>query len=163
MSEDQKPIVPSLKLGEIKASQPKNRRKMRVGRGHGSGKGKTSGRGMKGQNARTQVRRGFEGGQTPLQRRLPQRRGVSQRALNIGMFRREWAEVNVGTLDKLCPSGAEVTVESLIALGAVRKAGEGLRVLGDGELSKPLVIKAKHFTQSAKAKSEAAGGSAELI
>jgi large subunit ribosomal protein L15 len=136
---------------------------MRVGRGHGSGKGKTAGRGTKGQKSREQVRRGFEGGQTPLQRRLPRKRGVSQRALNIGMFRRKYAEINVGRLATLFEADQEVTPEVLAERGVVKVLGDGLRVLGDGEVDKALRVRAHHFTRTAKAKLEAAGGSVELI
>lgn len=163
MSKDAPENVQSTKLGAIPASQPKNKRKSRVGRGHAAGQGKTCGRGMKGQRARTSVRRGFEGGQTPLQRRLPRRRGVSQRALNIGMFRREFAEINVGKLEELGGPDIVITPEYLVSLGVVRKLGDGLRVLGNGELTKAVTVRAHHFTNSAKAKIEAAGGSAELI
>ena len=155
--------APHLTLGNLPASQPHNRRKMRVGRGHGSGKGKTAGRGTKGQKSRTQIRRGFEGGQTPLQRRLPRKRGVSQRALNIGMFRKDYAEMNVGRLAVLFQADQEVTPEVLVARGAVEDIGDGLRVLGNGEIDKPLKVRAHHFTRTAKAKIEAAGGSVELI
>lgn len=160
---EEAPKQSAVKVGQIPASQPKNRKRNRVGRGHAAGQGKTCGRGIKGQRARTSVRRGFEGGQNPLQRRLPQRRGVSQRALNIGVFRKSYAEVNVGRLEATCKTGAVVTIESLIDAGVVKSAGDGLRVLGVGELTKPLTVRARHFTKSAKAKIEAAGGSAELI
>lgn len=154
---------PGVKLGQIRTSQPKNKRRSRVGRGHAAGQGKTCGRGTKGQKARTTVRRGFEGGQNPLQRRLPQRRGVSQRALNIGMFRKNYVEVNVGRLDSVCESGSAVSAETLLEAGLIKTAGDGLRVLGGGELTKPLHVRARHFSKSARAKIEAAGGSAELI
>lgn len=154
---------PKVRLGSLPGSQPRNKKRNRVGRGHAAGQGKTCGRGMKGQKARGTVRRGFEGGQNPLQRRLPQRRGVSQRALNIGMFRKEYAEINVGRLEELCESGAEVSAEALVQAGVIKEARDGLRVLGEGDLSKALTVKASHFTKTAKAKIEAAGGSAELI
>jgi len=163
MSKDAPGDMASVKLGAIRGSQPHNRRKSRVGRGHAAGQGKTCGRGMKGQRARTSIRRGFEGGQTPLQRRLPRRRGVSQRALNIGMFRRDFAEINVGRLEELAGADVVITPEYLTSIGVVRKLGDGLRVLGDGELTKAVAVRAHHFTKSAKAKIEAAGGSAELI
>ena len=160
---DSTDAVPSLRVGSVPASQPKNAKRMRIGRGHGSGKGKTSGRGMKGQKARSKVRRGFEGGQTPLQRRLPQMRGKSQRALNTGMFRKSYAELNVGRLNDLFEDGAEVTPEVLCEMGAVKQLGDGLRVLGNGEITKSLKVRASHFSGTAKSKIEAAGGSVELI
>jgi len=129
----------------------------------GSGLGKTSGRGMKGQKARTNVRPGFEGGQTPLYRRLRKRRGISQAARNTGIFERSYAEINVGRLEELFDSGAEVTPEVLLERGIVRKVRDGLRVLGDGAVNKALKVRAHHFTAAAKAKIEAAGGSAEVI
>jgi large subunit ribosomal protein L15 len=129
----------------------------------GSGLGKTSGRGMKGQKARTNVRPGFEGGQTPLYRRLRKRRGLSKSARNIGIFRRSYAEVNVGRLEEAFDAGAEVTPETLRERGVISKLNDGLRVLGDGELHKALTVRAHHFTAAARAKIEAAGGTAEVI
>jgi large subunit ribosomal protein L15 len=118
---------------------------------------------MKGQKARTSVRPGFEGGQTPLYRRLRKRRGLSKASRNIGLFRREFAEINVGTLEQNFDSGVEVTPQLLAERGLVRKAKDGLRVLGDGELHKALTVRAQHFTASARQKIEAAGGRAEVI
>jgi large subunit ribosomal protein L15 len=153
----------SARVGSVPASQPANRKKDRVGRGHSAGQGKTCGRGIKGQKARNKVRRGFEGGQTPLQRRLPQARGSSQRALNIGMFEREFAVINVGRLEELFGAGDEVTPQILVQMGIVKKLGDGLRVLGGGELTKSLRITASHVTKTAKDKIEKVGGSVELI
>jgi large subunit ribosomal protein L15 len=129
----------------------------------GSGHGKTSGRGMKGQKARGKVRVGFEGGQTPLYRRLRKRRGLSKASRNIGIFRRQYAEVSVGRLEERFDAGAVVTPEALVEQRIVRKLGDGLRVLGNGELSKALTVRAHHFSASARAKIEAAGGAAEVI
>jgi len=128
-----------------------------------SGHGKTSGRGMKGQNARGSVRLGFEGGQTPLYRRLRKRRGVSQAARNIGIFRRTYAQVNVGRLEERFDAGTVVTPELLQERRIVRKLGDGVRILGDGQLTKALTIRAHHFSAAARAKIEAAGGTAEVI
>jgi large subunit ribosomal protein L15 len=128
-----------------------------------SGHGKTSGRGMKGQNARGSVRMGFEGGQTPLYRRLRKRRGVSQAARNIGIFRRTYAQVNVGRLEERFDAGTVVTPELLRERRIVRKLGDGVRILGDGQLTKALTVRAHHFSAAARAKIEAAGGTAEVI
>jgi len=118
---------------------------------------------MKGQKARGSVRPGFEGGQTPLYRRLRKRRGVSKSARNIGLFRRSWAEVNVGRLAETFDAGAVVTPEVLVERRIVRKLGDGVRILGQGDLGKALTVRAHHFSASARAKIEAAGGTAEVI
>jgi len=134
-----------------------------VGRGHAAGKGKTCGRGMKGQKARNKVRRGFEGGQTPLQRRLPMRRGVSNKSMNIGIFRKEFAEVNVGVLDAAFEADAEITPQVLLERRIIRQLRDGVKVLGVGRVTKRLIVKANAFSQSARAKVEAAGGVAEEV
>jgi len=133
----------------------------RVGRGIGSGHGKTSTRGHKGQRARGSVRPGFEGGQTPIQRRLRKLKGVSQSAMNIGVFAKEYAIVNVGQLDCFEPNTV-VTPDLLLQTRIVREMRDGLRVLGGGELTKPLTVHAAHFSSSAAAKITAAGGSMEV-
>ena len=126
-------------------------------------KGKTCGRGMKGQKARNKVRRGFEGGQTPLQRRLPMRRGVSNKSMNIGIFRKEFAEVNVGVLDAAFEADAEITPQVLLERRIIRQLRDGVKVLGVGRVTKRLIVKANAFSQSARAKVEAAGGVAEEV
>ncbi|MBE9565620.1 MAG: 50S ribosomal protein L15 [Proteobacteria bacterium] len=150
-------------LGDLRPAQGAKKRRKRVGRGMGSGHGKTSTRGMKGQKARYSVRPGFEGGQTPLYRRLRKRRGVGKSARNLGIFRRNYAEVNVGRLDNRFDAGTVVTPELLQQQGIVRGTIDGLRVLGQGQLVKALTIRAHHFSASARAKIEAAGGTAEVI
>ena len=144
-----------MNLGDIKASQVKTAKK-RVGRGIGSGLGKTSGRGHKGQKARSGggVRRGFEGGQTPLYRRLP-KRGFK----NING--KTYTEVTLTMLNK--SNAEEVTAESLIAERIIRKANDGIVILGTGTLDKKLTVKANRFTASAKEKIEAVGGKVEVI
>lgn len=131
----------------------------RVGRGIGSGTGKTSGKGHKGQNARSGggVRPGFEGGQMPLFRRLP-KRGFTN------IFGKQYAIINVSDLNKF-EEGTVVTPEFLIENNFVKKstAIDGVRVLGDGELNVALTVKAQHFSKSAKEKIEACGGKAEVI
>ena len=150
-------------LTDIRPNPKTKKSKKRVGRGHGSGLGKTSGRGQKGQKARYSIARGFEGGQTPLYRRLRKRRGLSKASRNIGIFRRTYAIVNVGALQDHFDPGAEITPEVLLERRIIRKPEDGLRVLGEGELSKALTVRAHHFSAAARAKIEAAGGTAEVI
>ena len=144
-----------MKLDELTPAQSTKSR-TRVGRGIGSGLGKTSGRGHKGQKARSGggVRRGFEGGQTPLYRRLPKRGFTNIHASN-------YTEVTLTMLNK---SKADVvTAESLIEEGIISKANDGIVVLATGNLDKKLTVKATRFTKAAKEKIEAAGGKAEVI
>lgn len=150
-------------IGDLRPPPGAKKKRKRVGRGMGSGHGKTSGRGMKGQKARGSVRLGFEGGQTPLYRRLRKRRGVSQAARNIGIFRRTYAQVNVGRLEERFDAGTVVTPELLRERRIVRKLGDGVRILGDGQLTKALTVRAHHFSAAARSKIEAAGGTAEVI
>ena len=144
-----------MKLDSIKPAQ-KNETRTRVGRGIGSGLGKTSGRGHKGQKARAGggVRRGFEGGQTPLYRRLPKRGFTNIHAL-------EYTEVTLTMLSK--SKTEDVTAESLIADGIIKKANAGIVVLGTGKLEKKVNVKAARFTKSAKEAIEALGGKAEVM
>ena len=144
-----------MELGNMKAASEKVTRR-RVGRGIGSGLGKTSGRGHKGQKARSGggVRRGFEGGQTPLYRRLP-KRGFKN------IHAKDYIEVTLTMLNK--STSEEVTAESLIKDGIISKAKDGIVILGTGTLDKKLTVKAKRFTTSAAQKIEAAGGKAEVI
>ena len=144
-----------MELGNIKSATKTETRK-RVGRGMGSGLGKTSGRGHKGQKARTGggVRRGFEGGQTPLYRRLPKRGFTNIHA-------KEYTEVTLSMLNK--SNSAEVTAESLLAEGIIGKVNDGIVILGTGKLEKKMTVKAKRFTKSAAEKIEAAGGKIEVI
>ena len=144
-----------MKLDELKPAQ-KNRTRTRVGRGVGSGLGKTSGRGHKGQKARSGggVRRGFEGGQTPLYRRLP-KRGFTN------IFAKNYTEVTLTMLNK--STKEDVTSESLIEDGIIRKANDGIVIIATGNLEKKLNVKAKRFTKAAKEKIEALGGKAEVI
>lgn len=144
-----------MQLGEVKSSTEKVDRR-RVGRGIGSGLGKTSGRGHKGQKARSGggVRRGFEGGQTPLYRRLP-KRGFNN------IHAKTYTEVTLNMLNK--SKATEVTAESLLEEGIIGKINEGIVILGTGSLEKKLTVKAKRFTKSAAEKIEAAGGKIEVI
>ena len=145
-----------MKLHELENMNAKARK--RVGRGPGSGTGKTSGKGHKGQNARSGggVRPGFEGGQLPLFRRL------SKRGFNNYNFRTVYATVNVGDLERF-EEGTTVTKELLIEVGLVKKELDGIKVLGNGELTKKLTVKADKFSSTAKAKIENVGGTTEVI
>ncbi len=147
-----------MKLHELQPNEGSVQTRKRVGRGAGSGLGKTSGKGHKGQNARTGggVRLGFEGGQLPLFRRL------SKRGFNNYNFRTNYATINVSDLEGF-EDGTEVTVELLLDTGLVKKELDGVKVLGSGELTKKLVVKANAFSETAKAKIEKNGGKAEVI
>ena len=144
-----------MKLDELKPAAKKVKRN-RVGRGMASGNGKTSGRGHKGQKARSGggVRRGFEGGQTPLYRRLP-KRGFKN------IFAKNYTEVTLTMLNKATTE--KVTAESLIKDGIISKANDGIVILGTGKLEKKLTVKANRFTASAAKAIEAAGGKVEVI
>ena len=145
-----------LKLHDLRPAPGAHKEKMRVGRGEGS-KGKTAGRGTKGTKARYQVRLGFEGGQMPLNRRVPKLKGFSNAA-----FKTTYQVVNIGRLADLYPSGGEVTPENLAAGGAVRR-GELVKVLGTGELTVALRVSAHAVSESARQKIEAAGGTVTLL
>ncbi|MGM9899352.1 MAG: 50S ribosomal protein L15 [Bacilli bacterium] len=146
-----------MNLNELKPVEGARHYKKRVGRGVGSGMGKTSTRGHKGQNARSGggVRPGYEGGQTPLFKRLP-KRGFT----NIS--RKEYAVVNLDDIERCFESGAVVDVEALKAAGLVKKEYEGVKILGKGELSKAFTVKAAKFSKSATEKITAAGGTIEV-
>ncbi|APA01186.1 MULTISPECIES: 50S ribosomal protein L15 [Bacillus] len=146
-----------MKLHELKPSEGSRKVRNRVGRGIGSGNGKTAGKGHKGQNARSGggVRPGFEGGQMPLFQRLP-KRGFT----NIN--RKDYAIVNVDKLNDFA-EGTEVTPELLLETGVISKLNAGVKILGNGKLEKKLTVKANKFSASAKEAVEAAGGTAEVI
>ena len=146
-----------MKLHELSPAEGSVKSAWRKGRGPGSGNGKTAGKGHKGQNARSGggVRPGFEGGQLPLYRKLP-KRGFKNR------FATHYAIVNVGTLNARYEDGATVTLENLMEKGVINKALDGLKVLGDGELTKKLTVEAAVFSATAKEKIEAAGGKTEV-
>ncbi len=146
-----------MKLHEMQYTEGARSNAKRVGRGHGSGNGKTAGKGHKGQKARSGggVRLGFEGGQTPLARRLP-KRGFTN------FNRKEYAIVNVESLNRF-DAGTEVTPELLVESGLVRKELDGIKILGQGELEKSLTVKANKFSKSAVTVIEQAGGKAEVI
>ena len=146
-----------MKLHELSPSEGSKKNAFRVGRGHGSGNGKTAGKGHKGQNARSGggVRPGFEGGQMPIYRRLP-KRGFKN------IFAKEYVSINVEQLNKF-ENGAEVTAEILKEAGIISKISDGIVILGRGELEKKLTVKAKRFSKTAAEKIEAAGGKAEVV
>lgn len=145
-------------LHELKPAPGSRRPRKRVGRGIGSGHGKTSGRGTKGQKARSGGAKGpgFEGGQMPLQRRIP------KRGFTNAPFRKEYATVNVEQLNRFEP-GTQVTPELLVERGLVRNPRDGIKILGDGQLTVPLTVRAHKFSASARDKIEQAGGRAEVI
>lgn len=146
-----------MKLNQLSAASGSTKTARRVGRGHGSGQGKTAGKGHKGQKARSGggVRAGFEGGQMPMARRIP-KRGFNN------IFRKEYVSINIGTLNRF-DDGATVDAAALIEKGIIKKSCDGIKILANGELKKKLNIKAISFSESAKAKIEAAGGKAEVI
>ena len=154
-------MAEDLNLSNLQPAQPRRERK-RIGRGLGSGKGRYSGRGIKGQKSRAgshKMPAGFEGGQTPIDMRLGKLRGAtSADAMPIGPFRTYNQPVNVGDLERCFDAGAEVTPETLKATGLVRKLSIDVKVLGEGELSKKLSVSAHGFSKSAVGKIEAAGG-----
>lgn len=147
-----------MKLHELKPNEGSVQTRKRVGRGPGSGLGKTSGKGHKGQNARSGggVRPGFEGGQLPLFRRLP------KRGFNNYEFRTEYAVVNVGDLNDF-KDGSVIELMNLKESGLVKKEKDGIKILGSGELTKKLTVKANKFSSTAKEKIENAGGKIEVI
>lgn len=144
-----------MKLHHLRPAEGAKQRKIRVGRGEAGRRGKTAGRGTKGQKARGQTRLGFEGGQMPLQRRLPKLRGFKNR--NKEYF----ALINVGRLNDF-DAGAEVTPEVLRARGMVKHRGR-IKVLGEGELDRALTVRAHAFSLGAVEKIKAAGGSVDLV
>ena len=145
-----------MKLHELKASKGANTPVTRKGRGAGSGNGKTAGFGHKGQKARSGVKKaGFEGGQMPLQRRLP-KRGFNN------IFATQYATIKVSDLDKF-EAGAVVDAQALLEKGIINKTLDGVKVLGNGEVTKAVTVKVAAYTASAKEKIEAAGGKAEAI
>lgn len=147
-----------MKLCDLRPAPGSKNLPVRKGRGHGSGNGKTAGRGHKGQNARAGggVRPGFEGGQMPLYRRIP------KRGFNNKRFATVYSEVNVSALN-IFDDGTVVTPELLKEKGLVKKVVDGVAILGNGELEKKLIVKAHKFTKSASQKIEAAGGKVEVV
>ena len=147
-----------MKLHELSPAEGATKEVKRIGRGHGSGQGKTAGKGHKGQWARSGggVKPGFEGGQTKLAMRIP-KRGFNN------SFATEYATVNVSDLEARFESGAEIDAAALIDSGLVKKVYDGIKILGNGELTKSFTVKASKFTASAAEKIEKAGGKAEVV
>lgn len=147
-----------MKLHELSPVVGSKKDARRIGRGHGSGWGKTAGKGHKGQKARAGhgMRPGFEGGQMPLQRRIP-KRGFNN------IFAKNIVTVNLGTLEKKFENGATVDTEALIKAGIIKNSFDGVKILSNGTLSKSLTVKATAFSESAKEKIEAVGGKAEVV
>jgi large subunit ribosomal protein L15 len=145
-----------MNLSDLKPPTGQKTRRKRVGRGMGSGMGKTSTRGSKGQRAISGFgqKRGFEGGQMPLHRRLP-KRGFTN------IFKKRYAVVNLGRLEKL--EGDSFTVDRMLELGIVKKLGDGLKILGTGQLTRKITVEAHQFSKSAVEKIEKAGGKAQVI
>jgi len=146
-----------MELNSIKPALGATKNRKRIGRGPGSGHGKTATKGHKGQKARSggSIKAGFEGGQMPMQRRLP-KRGFNP------LNRIEYAQVNVGSLNAFA-ANSTVDIQALVESGLVNKVKSGVKILADGELSLPLIVKAHKFSAAAKAKIVAAGGTAEEI
>ncbi len=147
-----------MRQNELSPSPGARQSRKRVGRGDGSGHGSYSGRGCKGQKSRAgyRMKPGFEGGQLPLIRRLPRKRGF------VNIFRQEYSGVNLGRLGVFAP-GSEVTPEKLVAAGVIKSLRHPIKILAAGDINRPLVVKANKFSAAAKAKIEAAGGSVEEV
>jgi large subunit ribosomal protein L15 len=145
-----------MNLSDIRPPKGQTKKRKRIGRGMGSGHGKTATRGSKGQHAGTgfSQKRGFEGGQMPLHRRLP-KRGFTN------IFKKQYAIVNLASLEKL--AGDTFSVDSLLAAGVIRKLHDGLKVLGTGQLTRSITVEAHQFSKSAVEKIEKAGGKAQVI
>lgn len=146
-----------MKLHDLTAVPGSTKTAKRIGRGHGSGQGKTAGKGHKGQKARAGkgFRAGFEGGQMPLQRRIP-KRGFNN------IFAKEILSINVGSLEAF-DNGAVVDIQALYEAGLIKKRCDGVKILSNGKLTKNLTVKVTAFSEAAKQKIEAAGGKAEVI
>jgi large subunit ribosomal protein L15 len=148
----------AIHAGTLRPPKGATKRTKRIGFGRGSGHGKTATRGSKGQGSRagSSLHPGFEGGQMPLQRRMP-KRGFTN------IFKKRYAIVNLSDLEQFAAGAEAVTPDSLLKRGVIKKLGDGLRVLGEGELKAPLAISAHHFSKSALEKIQKAGGKAEVI
>ncbi len=148
-----------MKLNELKPAPGSKKTRKRVGRGESSGLGKTCGKGSNGQKSRSgaSIPAGFEGGQMPLIKRVP-KRGFSNYP-----FKKEYAVINVMDLEELFDNGTEITAELLLESGVIKKVLDGIKVLGDGDITKKFTVKVQKISESAKNKIEAAGGKVEVI
>jgi large subunit ribosomal protein L15 len=166
MPEEQQQQNDELSLSNLKPAQKRKARK-RVGRGLGSGKGRYSGRGIKGQKSRAgshKMRPGFEGGQMPIYMRLPKQRGpYSKDAMPVGPHRTSTVPVNLRDLERVFDDGAEVTLEALVEKGLIKNTRTDVKILGDGELKKKLTVTAHLFSKTAREKIESAGGTATAL
>jgi large subunit ribosomal protein L15 len=145
-----------MNLTDLRPNEGSTHRRKRIGRGPGSGYGKTSGKGHKGDKARGNTKPGFEGGQTPTHRRLPQKRGFTP------LFKKHFAIVNLGDLERF-DAGTVITPEFLVANRVIGDVKDGVKILGDGELTKKLTVSANHFSKSAQDKIAALGGTVQVI
>jgi len=145
-----------MNLTDLRPNEGATHRRKRIGRGPGSGYGKTSGKGHKGDKARGNTKPGFEGGQTPLHRRLPQKRGFTP------LFKKQFAIVNLGDLERF-DAGTVITPEFLLENRVIGGVKDGVKILGDGELTKKLTVSAHHFSKSAQDKIAALGGTVQVI
>ncbi|TMJ96660.1 MAG: 50S ribosomal protein L15 [Actinobacteria bacterium] len=159
-------MADELSLSNLKPAQPRRARK-RIGRGLGSGKGRYSGRGIKGQKARSgshKMRPGFEGGQMPIYMRLGKQRGpYSKDAMPMGPHRTATVPVNVAELERVFDNGADVTLEALVERKVIKNTRTDVKILGNGELKKKLIVTAHAFSKSAREKIESAGGTATAL
>jgi large subunit ribosomal protein L15 len=151
-----------MRLDELKPAPGATGRRKRIGRGPGSGHGKTSGRGHKGDKSRGQSKVGFEGGQTPLHRRLPKQRGLPGQGLGNRHVKTQYALVNLGDLERFA-ADTVITPEFLIENRVISGLRDGVKILGDGKLTRALTVRAHHFSKSAEEKITALGGSAERL
>lgn len=145
-----------MRLSDLRPAEGSRREKRRIGRGIGSGQGKTAGKGYNGQKARNSVGPGFEGGQMPLHRRLPHLRGFKNR------FRKEYAVVNLDQLDRF-EADSTVTPELLMETGIIKNLKDGVKILGDGDMGKALTVRAHKFSKTAEEKIKASGGAIEVV
>ena len=151
-----------MNLSELKPNEGARKPRKRIGRGPGSGTGKTSGGGHKGDKARGNTKPGFEGGQTPLHRRLPQMRGIPGKGGFNAPPKAGYAVVNLSALERY-DDGATVTIETLLESGLVGSPKDGVKILGSGELTKKLTVRATQFSKSAQEKITALGGTVEIV
>lgn len=150
-----------MNLGSVKRPAGMREKRKRVGRGQGSGWGKSCGKGQKGQRYRTNVNPRMEGGQNPIHRRLPHLRGKTNRAMNVGMFRKEFYILNVSQLEQF-EANTDVTSDLLQQVGLVKQVRDGIKILGNGEITKPLNVTVDAVSESARQKIEAAGGTVQV-
>ncbi len=153
-----------MNLSDLKPAEGSTKRRKVIGRGPGSGHGKTSTRGHKGDKSRGSSKLGFEGGQTPLHRRLPKQRGIgtglTARGFNTGRYKKHYALVSLGDLDQF-EEGTEITAEFLLENRVIKSPKDGVKVLGDGTVTKALTVRVQKYSQSAQEAITAAGGTAE--